>query len=400
MLNWSVRRAGPVGLTVLTGLTVVALLATPAASRAAAVPASTGGGWHGYDAHVESQQDPGRYVSLISAGGANTFRDDFSWASVEATKGSFDWSSTDAIMTQAARHGLHVLMIADTSPAWASGGNTSQPDWYWLPPRDPADYGAFAGRLAARYGAGGTFWAAHPKLPVVLPAGIELWNEENLAGFWGDEPPSPKVYTGMVKAAWTAIRRADPGMTVVTGGLAPAGGYDDVTCDGKQGSGHDAQAWNAVNYLQAMYGYGAGGHFSAVGWHPYNFWSGAGAGQMLAYNLCSAWSQLASTPTSARSLMTAHGDAALQIWATETGAPTCVTGASYTCVTEKAQATLATDEVRRWQSFSWAGGYYWYDIRDDDGGTSTTDIEEHFGAVLGNNQPKPAYAALRKAWAG
>src|SRR5579875_2150386 len=142
MLSW---RTG------LAGLVAVALLAAPAAPRAAAA-ASAGSGWHGYDAHVEAQQDPGQYVSLISGGGANSFRDDFSWASVEPEQGSFDWSSTDAIMTQAARHGLHVLMIADTSPAWASGGSTSQPDWYWLPPRDPATYGAFAGRLAARSG--------------------------------------------------------------------------------------------------------------------------------------------------------------------------------------------------------------------------------------------------------
>jgi len=390
MLSW---RTG------LAGLVAVALLAAPAAPRAAAA-ASAGSGWHGYDAHVEAQQDPGQYVSLISGGGANSFRDDFSWASVEPEQGSFDWSSTDAIMTQAARHGLHVLMIADTSPAWASGGSTSQPDWYWLPPRDPATYGAFAGRLAARYGAGGTFWKQHPQLPAVLPAGIELWNEENTAGFWGGQTPSPQVYTGMVKAAWTAIHRADPSMTVVTGGLAPAGGYDDVTCDQKKGSGHDAQDWNGLNYLQAMYHYGAGGHFDAVGWHPYNFWTGAGAGQMLTYNLCSAWSQLTGTPVSVRSLMAAHGDGGKRIWATETGAPTCVSGATYTCVTEKAQATLAADEVRQWRSWSWAGGYYWYDIRDDDGGTSTTDVEQHFGAVLGNDQPKPAYAALRTAWSG
>jgi hypothetical protein len=189
-------------------------------------------------------------------------------------------------------------------------------------------------------------------------------------------------------------------MTVVLGGLAPVGGYDDVHCNGKHGSGHDAQAWNPVNYLQALYADGAGGSFDAVGWHPYNFWGGATATQMLAYNLCSAWSQMASTPVAARSLMTAHGDSSKAIWATEAGVPTCITGASYPCVTKSAQANLATDEVNLWQGYPWAGGFYWYDIRDDFGGTSTTNIEAHFGTVMRDNHPKPAYQALQSAWSG
>lgn len=385
--------------TTLLATVLLLVMAAPSGGAAAAVHTAATG-WYGYDAHVDQQSDPGTYVSLISAGGANSFRDDFPWVSVEPEQGTFDWSSTDAIVTQAAKHGLHVLMIADETPAWASGASTTQPDWYWLPPSNPADYGTFTGALAARYGPGGTFWAANPSLPVVLPAGIELWNEENTSGFWGDEKPSPATYTSMVQAAYTAVKQVDPSMTVVLGGLAPAGGYDDVLCNGKHGSGHNAQAWNPVNYLQALYADGAGGSFDAVGWHPYNFFGGATAKRMLAYHLCSAWSQMASTPVSARSLMTANGDSSKAIWATETGAPTCITGATYPCVTKTAQGTLAADEAHLWPGYSWAGGFYWYDIRDDFGGTSKTNIEAHFGAVMANDHPKPAYQALKNAWPG
>jgi polysaccharide biosynthesis protein PslG len=268
-----------------------------------------------------------------------------------------------------------------------------------LPPASPADYGTFAGALASRYGSGGTFWAAHPALPVVLPAGIELWNEENTSGFWGGETPNPATYTSMVEAAYPAVKQADPSMTVILGGLAPVGGYDDVHCQQKHGSGHDAKAWNPVNYLQALYADGAGGSFDAVGWHPYNFQSDKTATWMLGYHRCSAWTQMASTPVSARSLMTANGDSGKTIWATEMGAPTCITGATYTCVTKSAQGNLASGAAHRWQGYSWAGGFYWYDIRDDDGGTSKTNIEAHFGAVMANNHPKPAYQALKTAWA-
>ena len=104
----------------------------------------------------------------------------------------------------------------------------------------------------------------------------------------------------------------------------------------------------------------------------YNYWRDASATKILAYNRCSAWSQMASTPVSARSLMDSHGDAGKRLWITETGAPTCVPGATYTCVSPAQQADLAADEVQQWKSFPWAGGFYWYDIRDDHAAPSPT----------------------------
>lgn len=351
----------------------------------------------GYSAHVAAQPDPTRYVSLIEGGGADSLRDDVQWAYVEPARGHFSWSTPDKIVAQAARHRLHPLLIVDTSPLWASGGQTTNPIWFWLPPRNPAAYGAFAARVAARYGPGGTFWRQHPHLPRYLPAGLELWNEENTSGFWGGRPPSPRQYAAMIKAAYRAIKRADRGMTVVTGGLAPAGAYNDVTCSYKKGStGHDAAAWNGLNYLQALYADGARGYFNAIAWHPYNYWNGATAAQMLRYGRCSAWTQLDGTPTSVRSLMTGHGNAGLRVWITETGVPTCVAGATYACVTPAQQAALAAREARAWKRLSWAGGFYWYDIRDDNQGPQNQ--ESHFGAVLASDSPKPAYAALRRAW--
>jgi polysaccharide biosynthesis protein PslG len=350
----------------------------------------------GYVAHVLAQPDPRRYVQLIENGGATSLRDDVTWAWIEPARGRFDWSATDKIVTLAATHHLHLLLAVDTTPAWASGASMAQSDWSSLPPRKPSDYGIFAGIVAARYGAGGDFWRQHPNVPVYLPAGIEVWNEENLSGAWGGRIPNPAKYAAMIKAAYTRIKQADPKMTVLIGGLAPAGAYDDVTCSGHKGTGHDSSQWNGVNYLQALYADGIHGYFDAVAWHPYNFWTGATAAEMLAPNPCSAWTQMARTPVSARSLMVAHGDARKRIWITETGAPSCTTGARYICVSARQQAALATREVRLWRSLPWAGGFYWYDIRDDNRGFNNS--ESHFGAVLADNTPKPAYAALSRAW--
>jgi polysaccharide biosynthesis protein PslG len=395
-----IRRTGPVLMSVLAAMTLAlpAVLHSaqprlePVAETVIASPARP----VGYAAQVGSQSDPSRYVGLIEAGGATSLRDDVSWASVEPARGRFIWSGPDEIVTQAAEHHLHALLVIDTTPPWASGGSASNPGRYWLPPRNPADYGVFAADVAARYAAGGTFWKEHPGLPVYLLAGVELWNEENLKLFWGGATPDPHTYAAMVTAAYGRIKQVDPSMTVVLGGLAPGGAYNDVTCSGHVGTGHDAAAWNGVNYLQALYADGIHGHFDAIAWHPYNFWKGATATQMLTYNPCSAWSQMATTPVSVRSLMVARGDAAKSIWITEAGAPTCVTGATYTCVSPTVQADLATAETSLWRSYSWAGGFYWYDIRDDSLGMQYA--ASHFGAVTPDDSPKPAYHALQQAW--
>jgi hypothetical protein len=383
------------GIVVLVGL-VAAISTWLLWTSPRPFSATFSGGPVGFSAHVLGQEDAARYLSLIENAGATSLRTDVSWASVEATQGRFNWAGPDEIISQAASHHLNALMIVDTSPTWASGASTSRSDLLWLPPRNPAAYGEFAAAVAVRYGAGGAFWREHLHLPRYPPAGIELWNEENTSRFWGNESPNPAEYAAMVKAAYTSIKRADPGMTVLVGGMASEGGYDDVSCSGRKGAGYNRAVWNGLNYLQALYANGIHGYFDAMAWHVYNYWGGASATEMLAYNRCSAWSQMASTPVSARSLMDSHGDAGKRLWITETGAPTCVSSATYICVSSAQQADLMAEESQRWKSFPWAGGFYWYDIRD--GSDAVTDPESHFGAVSLTNVPKPAYYAFRNAW--
>jgi hypothetical protein len=350
----------------------------------------------GYNSHIASQSNPDTYVDLIQKGGATSLRDNVFWANVEPEKDSFNWSQPDKIVALAARHRLHVLLVIGNAPSWASGVRSVQ---RWQPPLAAAPYGVFAGQVAARYRVGGKFWKQHPRLTPYLLAGLELWNEENTEGSWGGKSPNPQLYAQMVRDAYAAIKRADPKMTVVLGGLAAIGGYDDAACTGRHSGEQDSDGWNGINYLQALYAYGIHGYFDAVGWHPYVFWNGATAAQMLRYNVCSSFSQIAYTPVSVRSMMIAHGDARKRVWLTEAGAPTCVVGATYQCVSPTQEAALAVRETQIWFGHKWckwAGGFYWYDIRDDHLGAQN--IESHFGAVSPSNIPEPVYAALRQAW--
>jgi hypothetical protein len=53
-------------------------------------------------------------------------------------------------------------------------------------------------------------------------AGVEIWNEENTARFWGREP-SAGEYAALLTASYHAIKAAAPATRVVLGGPAPTG---------------------------------------------------------------------------------------------------------------------------------------------------------------------------------
>ena len=170
------------------------------------------------------------------------------------------------------------------TPGWARPSGTSAT---YGP--DPAKYAAFAKVAAAHYSALGVH-------------AYEVWNEPNMKSFW---TPSPNVgdYTRLLKAAYPAIKGADPQATVLTGGTAPA--PDDGT------------SYSPVTFLKGIYANGGGNSFDAVSHHPY-CWP-AFPGDPEAW---SAWYQMYGTSPSLRSLMTSNGDGGKKIWATEFGAPT------------------------------------------------------------------------------
>ena len=89
--------------------------------------------------------------------------------------------------------------------------------------------------------------------------------------------------------------------------------------------------------------------------------------------------------------MTQNGDGNKKVWATEIGAPTDTGHYS-----ESEQASLASQLIPKWKSYSWAGNFYWYDLRND--GTDITYTEDNFGTVRTDSSLKPSYAALKNAW--
>jgi hypothetical protein len=166
------------------------------------------------------------YLRRARIAGIGWVREDFTWSAIEPARGRFVWSRTDALMRNAASLGMKVLAIATYAPSWATGHSGS--DKY--APLDPNDYAAFVGAIADRYGRGGRFWRAHPRLAPSPLTAIELWNEPWLTEFWRSGP-DPAAYARLVRAAATVVKARHPLMTL----LASA----DLSQTG------DGQAWLA-----------------------------------------------------------------------------------------------------------------------------------------------------------
>src|SRR5215211_9288674 len=72
----------------------------------------------------------------LHAGGVDWTREDFLWETIEPSKGSFNWSWPDKLMTSSSRTGVNVLAILDYSAKWASSGPNGESTY---PPRDNAE---------------------------------------------------------------------------------------------------------------------------------------------------------------------------------------------------------------------------------------------------------------------
>ena len=156
---------------------------------------------------------------------------------------SFDWTFDDTIAGDLAAHRLRWLAILDYSAPWAQ----SVPGRDHSAPSSSADYAAYAGAFAARYGAGGTFWRAHPELHAEPVQTYEIWNEPDNGEFWAPTPDAAR-YADLYVSAREAIDAADPTARVVVGGLT-----------------------NPTSFLPAMLAAQPAllGHIDGVAIHPY-----------------------------------------------------------------------------------------------------------------------------------
>jgi len=218
-------------------------------ATAATAPGSSAGEAFGASGSVPSDTAE---LDALAQSGATEYRTDAAWTTAEPVapvRGmhTYVWASFDAIAATLAEHGLRWFPILDYSPAWASSDGSE-----FGAPTDPSAFAAYAAAFAARYGVGGSFWAAHPELPALPVAQYEIWNEENNPTFWHQQSTAPAQYATLLLAARGAIKAAVPSARVVLGGVLDAG-------------------TDALAFLAAMQRAHPGvlKAIDAIGYHPY-----------------------------------------------------------------------------------------------------------------------------------
>jgi hypothetical protein len=223
-------------------------------SQAAAPSFRTVSAMNGDQAEQLSAPQLAQQLGQMQLDGVQIVRADAPWSQIQpnaptAAGPGYQWSQTDAWVTALAEHHLTWEPVVDYAVGWAKTCAG------FCAPSNDATYATFAQAVAARYGAGGSFWAQNPGVPYEPVSIFEIWNEENVSTYY----VAPATYGPLYAAARTAIHAVDPKASVITGGLA-----DD------SGSYNAAQDYPA-QYVQQMFAADPSlkGNVDGFGLHPY-----------------------------------------------------------------------------------------------------------------------------------
>jgi hypothetical protein len=351
------RRAHKLLLSLMLGLCALAWLTPPGwGERGARAHTSATAPLGGVNiAAVYSSASPAnadREINLAHALGAKLVRVEIPWSELEPQGPNQiaprALAYLDRLRSDAAAAGIGVIAMVENTPCWASSapasllqacvpGRPSKANAW--PPTSPAPYAAFVAFLAQRYGAS--------------LAAIEVWNEpdqSNEAYFAG--PEKPQRYAAILRAAYTAIKQANPNVPVLAGSLVGANGV----------------------FLKALYAAGIKGYYDGLSVHYYTL-----------------------TLASLRSIheVQVENDDTKPLWLNEFGWSSCYPRRriqqEQACVTAQTQATNLTNTFRALAHTPYVAAAIVYKLQD-------SRLEE-FGALNTRGARKPAFAALSKVFA-
>jgi len=194
----------------------------------------------------------------------------FPWDKIEPVNtdpSGYDWSVVDEeSLENAAASGMEVIGVVKFTPEWAQKVEGS----YCGPIKADAldDFAEFLTALVRRYSASPyevRYWELGNE-PDVDPS---LVSDRSVFGCWGEEGDAyygGGYYAEMLKAAYPAIKRADPRAQVVLGGLLldcdPPHPPVDRLCE-------------ATKFLEGILRNGGGDYFDVVSFHGYPPYDGS-----------------------------------------------------------------------------------------------------------------------------
>lgn len=339
-----------------------------------AAPASAAGQVAGIQTHLlwgeVSDAEMKRQLDLVKASGARITRVDVGWASLQQD-GPNGWSGwyldrLDRMVAAADARGVQLLLTFMNTPCWASTAPETLKrgctGTWWdrgvtaYAPADPRAYARALGFLARRYGDKVAAW--------------EIWNEPNHEDFWRAANPAA-AYAALLKAAYPAVKAANPRAIVVGGSLS--------------------QADHA--FTRRLYDHGIKGSFDAFSIHPY---TDDKSPLDRRPTVDPRYSFVRGVPA-VRSVMLSRGDNK-PMWLTESGWSTSTRRSPEhwtNGVSEAAQARFMREQAEQVARWPWVRVNVWYNLLD--AGSDRADKYANCGLRRANGTPKPAWAAFRSA---
>jgi len=292
-----------------------------------------------------------REIAAARALHAGVVRATVPWSVLEPIQGHIAGAAlafTDRLMSDAQAAGMRVIVIVDSSPCWASSAPVtllrkcvaSRPaDASAWPPRRPADYGAFVAYLARRYG--------------TQLAAIEIWNEPDQANqLYFAGPHKVRRYAAILRAAYTAIKQANPLVPVIAGSLVGSNGV----------------------FLRDLYAAGIKGYYDGLAVHFYTL--------------------VLASLRAIREVQVANGDTT-PLWLDEFGWSSCYprhrVQEEQACVTTRVQAANIADVFHSLAHTPYVAADALYELQNSGG--------EEFGLLTASGARKPAFGALARALA-
>ncbi|MGV0643251.1 beta-galactosidase [Mycolicibacterium sp. XJ2546] len=349
-MRWRVsRHVGRIAAAVLMLVAVSVTDSRIAQAEAVVAPRDGYGFAVGAPMTWMSDMDADRELDAVARTGAEWLRVFVDWNRIEPMPGAYDWGYLDHWVNGAVSRGLKVLAMVAYTPDWARTPGS----YFSAPPVEPAVFASFLSTLVKRYGDRVSSW--------------EVWNEPNVPIFFGHLDDRAARYTELLKAAYPAIKAAQPHSTVLAAGMSRAYAPDAPP-----------------TFVEAMYELGAKDFFDAMAMHPYVYPAG------LAVDDHNGWSDVERV----RQLMIDNGDGRKKIWMTEIGAPTAAATAGG--VSQQEQAQQITDVLAKAARTDYSGPVFIYSIRDIDT-ADVADDQDNFGALLTSDwQPKAAAEVLTR----
>jgi hypothetical protein len=369
-------------------------------------------------------------LELMPRAGITSVRLMAHWGSAETTRGTYDWTTLDAMVRETTNRGIQPMLFLYGSPHWATtldGRDCPDETCTIYPPRSDATraaFAAFAKAAVERYGPGGDFWEPpsllpegdgaeasggllcgllplppcesepepHPPLPPPPPPPSpvpppdqppcgctepsplrvwQVWNEQNSPKYFAPKV-SVKLYSKMLRRAGDAIHSVDPGADVMLGGMWGPNNAGKVVMPVK-------------TYLKKLYRVkGIERSFDSIALHPY----------------ASTAKQSLGALELGRKLVKRAGDRSVGMWVSELGWASGGPKSNPYVVGKSGQARIAKKVLKSFHKRRKAlrlRGIYWYSWRDLDGGSGICDWCGHAGLRARDGSAKPAWRAFSRA---